>query len=141
MNIEQRRYTRCSDKSFLCFISFNAIITPRVCVCVWRAIVMTILQTGRLRLSIMQLGRGGAGTDTQICLTLVPAAIPRPPVLFPQVPHLWPLLQPGGVSHQAPGPCGYSPGGCADEAGGGGMGYISVCVGGGLPLLPRLQGQ
>lgn len=76
----------------------------------------------------MQLGRGGAGTDTQICLTLVPAAIPRPHVLFPQVPHLWPLLQPGGVGQQAPGPCGYSPGGCADEAGGGGMAYIFLCV-------------
>lgn len=37
---------------------------------------MPILQTGRVRLSIIQLGRGGAEIDTQICLTLVPVSFP-----------------------------------------------------------------
>ena len=42
---------------------------------------MPILQMGRPRLSITHLGRGGAWTDTQICLTVVLATITRPPVL------------------------------------------------------------
>ena len=37
---------------------------------------MPILQTGRLRLSTIQLGRGRAGIDTQICQTLVPVSFP-----------------------------------------------------------------
>lgn len=108
-------------------ISFNA-TKPHV----GGAIVMPILQMVRLGLSITQLGRGGAGTDTQICLTLVTATITWLPVLFLQVPRLWPLLQPGGVSQQAPGPRGHSPGGCADEAGGGGW----ATSGGGVSPSP-----
>lgn len=119
-----------SAKSFFCVISFSATIAP-----CGRCHCYSVLQMGRPRLSITRLGRGGAWTATQICLTMV-LATHTGPLSSPQVPCLRPLLQPGGVGQQAPGPCGHCPGGCTDEAGGGGLGHIW----GTLLLLPMAPG-
>ena len=99
-----------SAKSPLCIVSFDVIITPHgKCYCFNR----------EMEVQHHSAGKRWHWTDAQCCLASVPATVTCLATAtspLPQVPRLRPLLQPGGVSQQAPGPCGQRPGGCANEA-------------------------